>query len=214
MKIGKTFLFLSILSEANGFLTTSTSIHRIRPNRVSLFKRDKVKVKDVGDPTGFNSFRKSKDVKLMKTMPLGEAQRPFRRTIYTHDDWKKHRSQDRFFYYVLSMFNMKSGVYKNLSNEVAIVTFIATSVCLINGLTGGYTDLEGIEHAALLPLGKVGIPLSAFTLTSPSLGLLLGKLSCFKYYIEQDQFACTIFLTRDIHSLPYQYSLSTLGRSS
>jgi len=149
--------------------TTTTGFIAPAPNQA--FNRELTKVNNVGDPTGFDSFSKAKDVVLMKNLPLGEAQRPFRRTVYTHDDWKKHRSQDRFFYYLLAIF--KSGVYKNLGREVGTVTALSVLLVIFNGLNGGFTDLAGVEHAALLPFGKVGIPLAAFTLTSPSLGLLL-----------------------------------------
>ena len=144
------------------------------PSGNAVYNRDLVRVNKVGDPTGFDSFSKAQDVALAKNMPLGEAQRPFRRTVYTHDDWKKHRSQDRFFYYLLAIF--KSGVYKNLGREVGAVTAFASFVVMFNAITAGYTDFSGIDHAGLLPSFKIGLPLAAFTLTSPSLGLLLGKL--------------------------------------
>ena len=123
--------------------------------------------------TGWDSFR---DMKKMTNVPSGEEQRMFRRTVYTHDDWKKHRSQDRFFYYLLAIF--KSGVYKNLGREVWTVTLIATFVVVYNAITQGYQDLAGVSQAALIQsqfLPKLTLPLTAFTVTSPSLGLLLGK---------------------------------------
>ena len=67
-----------------------------------------------------------------------------------------------------------SGVYKNLGREVTATTAVAAFVCLWNCLAGGYTDFEGVKHAAVasgVPL--LGLPLAAFSLTSPSLGLLL-----------------------------------------
>lgn len=132
---------------------------------------------DLGvDATGWDSFR---DMGDMTNVPGGEAQRQFRRTVYTHDDWKKHRSQDRFIYYLAAIFN--SGVYKNLGREVGAVAAVATFLVVYNALVGGYTDFEGVKHAALLQipllgdLPKLTLPLAAFTVTSPSLGLLLGK---------------------------------------
>lgn len=68
-------------------------------------------------------------------------------------------------------------MYKNLGREVAFTTAVATFVCLYNGLVGGFTDLAGVDHEALIQatfLPKIGLPLSPFTLASPSLGLLLG----------------------------------------
>lgn len=102
-----------------------------------------------------------------------EIARRFRRTVYTHDDWKKHRQQDRFTIYLGSMF--KSGVFDNSKNEVLLTTGIAAFVCLYNALVGGYTDLAGVTHPPALPGNVVGLPMNAFTLTGSSLGLLLSK---------------------------------------
>uniref|UniRef100_A0A7S3L7Z1 Bestrophin homolog n=1 Tax=Amphora coffeiformis TaxID=265554 RepID=A0A7S3L7Z1_9STRA len=123
------------------------------------------------DFTGWDSFR---DTRQMTNVPSGEEQRKFRRTVYSHDDWKKHRSQDRFIYYLLAIF--KSGVYKNLTREVGTTTLIATFVVAYNAIVGGYQDFEGTKHAALISsqyLPVLTLPMTAFTLTSPSLGLLL-----------------------------------------
>ena len=118
---------------------------------------------------GFDSFRDLKDI---TNLPDGEEQRKYRRTVYTHDDWKKHRSQDRFFYYIAAIFS--SGVYKNLFREVSLVSAIATFVVVYNGITHGYTDLDGVKHSGLIEfLPKLALPLNVFTVTSPSLGLLL-----------------------------------------
>lgn len=162
-----TFLTLAaLLGRTNGFLPSSKA-------RVNIVRSNELKTNiDVGTDLGV--FSRAEDLAKGKNMPIGEAQRPFRRTVYTHDDWKKHRSQDRFFYYLLAIF--KSGVYKNLAGEVFTVSFIATFVVLFNALAGGYTDLAGVEHAGLLSFDKIGIPMNVFTLTSPSLGLLLGRL--------------------------------------
>jgi hypothetical protein len=70
-----------------------------------------------------------------------------------------------------------SGVYKNIGREILATTSIATFVCLYNALVTGYTDFEGVQHAAVITsqfLPKIGLPLAPFTLASPSLGLLLG----------------------------------------
>jgi hypothetical protein len=116
------------------------------------------------------SFPSSKDV------PYGEASRQYRRTVYTHDDWVKHRSPDRFIRNLALI--TSSGVYKNLANEVAATTSLATLICLYNAITGGVTDFEGVKHAALIQSSLapvIGLPLAPFTLSSPSLGLLLGQ---------------------------------------
>jgi hypothetical protein len=135
------------------------------------------------DSTGWDSFSLLKKQSI--DVPGGEEQRKFRRTVYTHDDWRKHRSQDRFIYYLAAIF--KSGVYKNLGREVGLVTLVAIFVCVYNGLVGGYTDFAGVEYAGLntvIPaLPKLGIPITAFTLTSPSLGLLLGTYYLCKWLL-------------------------------
>ena len=122
--------------------------------------------------TGWDSFCEVPEGTTI--IPGGEAQRPFRRTVYTHDDWKKHRSQDRFIYYLQAI--LGSGVYDNLAREVLAVTAIATALVFYNGCAGGFTDLLGGKSPAVLPdLPKLTLPLAAFTITSPSLGLLLGE---------------------------------------
>ena len=109
-----------------------------------------------------------------KDISYGEESRSFRRTVYTHDDWVKHRSPDRFIRNIVS--TTSSGIYKNIGREVTATTGVATFVVLWNMLTAGYTDFNGVFHdAALLALPALSLPLTPFTLSSPSLGLLLGK---------------------------------------
>jgi len=106
----------------------------------------------------------------------GEGSRKYRRTVYTHNEWVKHRSSDRFIRNVASIWN--SGVYKSLAKEVVATTAIASFVVAWNALTGGYTDLDGVQHEAIINiLPMLTLPLTPFTLLSPSLGLLLGELS-------------------------------------
>eukprot|EP00591_Stephanopyxis_turris_P015137 CAMPEP_0195538954 /NCGR_PEP_ID=MMETSP0794_2-20130614/49800_1 /TAXON_ID=515487 /ORGANISM="Stephanopyxis turris, Strain CCMP 815" /LENGTH=418 /DNA_ID=CAMNT_0040672965 /DNA_START=28 /DNA_END=1284 /DNA_ORIENTATION=- len=108
-----------------------------------------------------------------KDISYGEMSRKYRRTVYTHDDWRKHRNPDRFFYYLRSIF--VSGVYKSLGREVVATTGLATFIVIYNAIIGGYTDFENHQHAALIAtnLPLMGLPLNPFTLSSPSLGLLL-----------------------------------------
>jgi predicted membrane chloride channel (bestrophin family) len=120
------------------------------------------------------------EIEILPTLPepkdisYGEESRKYRRTVYSHDDWRKHRRTDRFIYYLVSMGS--SGVYKGLAREVSAATAIATVVCLYNALVGGYVDFLGVHHDAILSspsLTPAGLPLAPFTLSSPSLGLLL-----------------------------------------
>ena len=113
----------------------------------------------------------------IKNISYGEESRKYRRTVYTHDDWRKHRSQGRFFYYIASIFN--SGIYKNIGREVAATSGIAAFIILYNAITGGYTDFRGVKQAALVTskwLPFLGLPMAPFTLSTPALGLLLGML--------------------------------------
>lgn len=76
----------------------------------------------------------------------------------------------------LHLVPVSSGVYKSLAREVTATTSIATFVVLYNCLVGGYTDFSGGSHPALISsslLPMLTLPLAPFTLSSPSLGLLL-----------------------------------------
>ena len=118
----------------------------------------------------------SSDIILQET--YGEGSRKYRRTVYTHDEWVKHRSSDRFVRNLSSIFS--SGVYKSLAKEVLATVGVASFIVIWNALTGGYTDLSGVQHDALITaLPMLTLPLTPFTLLSPSLGLLLGMSSIF-----------------------------------
>ena len=71
-----------------------------------------------------------------------------------------------------------SGVYKNIGKEVTATVAIATVIVIWNSICSGYTDFAGIKHDALIQdnlLPLLSLPLTPFTLSSPALGLLLGK---------------------------------------
>ena len=107
----------------------------------------------------------------------GEGSRKHRRTVYTHDDWVKHRSSDRFVHNISTF--MHSGIYKNVGRQVLATTSVAILVWFWNLLVGGYEDFAGVMHDPLISGGNkaaVGLPLTMFTTLSPSLGLLLGEL--------------------------------------
>ena len=110
----------------------------------------------------------------IRDISYGEESRKYRRTVYSHDDWVNHRSPDRFWRNLRAI--SASGVYKNIGKEVSAATAVAAAVLVWNLLAGGYTDFDGVKHEALLQwLPLIGLPLAPFTLSSPSLGLLLGK---------------------------------------
>mmetsp|Transcript_30041 Transcript_30041/g.82479 ORF Transcript_30041/g.82479 Transcript_30041/m.82479 type:complete len:487 (-) Transcript_30041:296-1756(-) len=167
------------------------------------------------DPTstGFDSFSSFKRNEAAKAMPYGEASRKFRRTVYSHDDWKKHRSPDRFFFYVTAIF--KSGVYRNLLREVAATVAVASFIVVWNAYVGGYTDFNGIPHEAVINVGflpKLTLPLTPFTLASPSLGLLLvfrTNTSYGRWDEARKNWGSNINRTRDLNRMANAYYDST-----
>jgi len=160
----------------DGFAAPSSAkaaMMRVGNRRIVGSSTTELSMSDDITSTGWDSFKIRG--RPIKDLEYGEASRKYRRTVYTHNDWVKHRSADRFIYYLLAIF--KSGVYQNIGREVAATTSIAVFVCLWNLLVSGYVDLEGVQHAAVIGgggLSKLGLPLAPFTLASPSLGLLLG----------------------------------------
>jgi len=110
------------------------------------------------------------------TEQYGEGSRKYRRTVYTHEQWVKHRSSDRFVNNLRTMF--RSGIYKQVGREVFLTVSIAVSVCVWNALVGGYEDFGGAMHDPVIQESwaiKVGMPMDVFNILSPSLGLLLGE---------------------------------------
>jgi len=104
----------------------------------------------------------------------GEGSRKYRRTVYTHEQWVKHRSSDRFVNNLRTLF--QSGIYKQIGREVFMTISVAVSVCVWNALVGGYEDFGGVMHDPVIQESwatKVGMPMDVFNILSPSLGLLL-----------------------------------------
>lgn len=121
-----------------------------------------------------NSMMKSASQLNMAKDSFGEGSRQFRRTVYSHDDWVKHRSSDRFVRNLASFTN--SGVYANLAKEVIATTTVSAFVVVWNAIFGDYQDLLGNFHPgplkdSIIPI--LSLPLTPFTLSSSSLGLLL-----------------------------------------
>lgn len=105
-----------------------------------------------------------------------EASRQYRRTVYTFKDWPVHRSPERFRDGVKTFF--ASRILRGLFRQVAFVGWVATFTVVWNGVTGGFVDLAGVPRAPLLKgLPMLVLPMEVFSLTSSSLGLLLG--ACF-----------------------------------
>ena len=103
-----------------------------------------------------------------------ETSRQYRRTRFAHDDWLKHRSPDRFFKNLGTI--LFSGIYRGIAKEVLTVTGIATFIWAWNLFLGeGYVGLGGVHQDPIAELPLLRLPLTPFSLASPSLGLLLGK---------------------------------------
>merc|ERR1719428_1219747 len=103
-----------------------------------------------------------------------ERSRAYRRSVYFHDNWIKHRSNDRYIRNFKTLFD--SGVVRSLSSEILLVTGIAVAVVTINMLIAGYDDFSNVHHAAPLPLPIIkdlSLPALPFTIAMPALSLLL-----------------------------------------
>lgn len=155
----------------------------------------------------FGTYGRRRDA--AKAMPYGEAARKYRRTVYSHKDWVKHRSPDRFFFYVSAIF--KSGVYRNLLREVAATVVVASFIVVWNAYVGGYTDFYGVQHDAIINsiwLPKLTLPLTPFTLASPSLGLLLvfrTNTSYGRWDEARKNWGSNINRTRDLNRMANSY---------
>lgn len=104
----------------------------------------------------FNTFVSGYDEKK-------ENSRRYRRTIYSAPDWRRHRSSGRHFSELLKM--PSSNVLRGVFPQSLFVAFFATFVYAYN-----YFLLK-TTRATFLPL--LAFPPLPFSLTSPSLGLLL-----------------------------------------
>lgn len=148
------------------------------PPTTTAFVPPTPKVSDIQTVVKMSDVEIPSSPRPIKDISYGEASRQYRRTVYSHDDWRVHRNPDRFLYYLASF--ASSGVYKNIGREVLATTTVAVLVCLYNALVGGYVDFSGTEHAAVITdalFTKAGLPLTPFTLCTSSLGLLLGMWS-------------------------------------
>lgn len=116
-------------------------------------------------------------------LSYGEKSRRFRRTVYTHADWLKHRDSNRFIRNLATLVN--SGIIRQLAKEVLAVAAVALIVVLWNGLIiEGYTDFQG-AHCDPISMDLFGLeqppskyfllqlPSLPFTLSSSAIGLLL-----------------------------------------
>jgi putative membrane protein len=94
-------------------------------------------------------------------VPYGEESRKYRRTVYAHADWPRHRASSRLFKNLRT--TIFSGVVRGFLGQVATVACIALFVVVFNLIATRWWS------AAML----LSLPSLPFTLSSPALGLLL-----------------------------------------
>lgn len=106
-----------------------------------------------------------------------ESSRKYSRTVFEAKDWLRYRRSTRLIEMVLS--SLESGVLRALWFDISVVVMICSALLVYNhGIEDGYLQQALSDAPAAvqnfvkhLPVAK--IPLSAFTITSPALGLLL-----------------------------------------
>jgi len=118
----------------------------------------------------------AKNLRTLGSDAYAEESRQYRRTVYMHDEWVKHRSSDRYVKNMLTI--TSSGVGKNLGKELSVVSSVAVFVIAINMLLGQYQDLSGNFHEGPLhfldkSVGPIAMPTLPFTIAMPALSLLL-----------------------------------------
>jgi len=97
-----------------------------------------------------------------------ENSRAFRRSVFGHPEWRRHRSSERYARNLKTTF--ESGVIQGLLLEVGSVVSVATFICLWNAWVGGELPNVAAPDASLPILQAPALP---FTLGVPALGLLL-----------------------------------------
>ena len=101
-----------------------------------------------------------------------ETTRQYRRSVYMHGEWVKHRSTEQWLNGITSVF--ESGVLRARYQEVQVTTAFAAFLVAWNVVAGGYMDFELVKQPPLIEhLPVLQAPLSLFQLTAPTLGLLL-----------------------------------------
>lgn len=107
---------------------------------------------------------------------FAEKSRKFRRTVFTHEDWVRHRSSDRFWRNLVT--TLDSGIARNLRKEQGFLLGATVAVILANCITGQYQGLDGVMYDGPLKvigdtIGPISLPNAAFSTGLPALSLLL-----------------------------------------
>jgi hypothetical protein len=120
----------------------------------------------------------SSNYKMLSGSDYSEESRKYRRTVYMHDEWVKHRSASRFIRNMRTL--SESGVGKALGTELAFITATAIFCVGINMVINGYQDFSGVAHPSLLAdfavirdIKQLSLPAFVFSIGMPALSLLL-----------------------------------------
>lgn len=104
----------------------------------------------------------------------GEESRKYRRDVFGHEDWLRHRRSDRFLYNLSTI--PLSGLWRQIREELLAVSVISTVIVVWNALfCYGYYDFDGVFYNPVTygGLPVLQLPIMPFTLLTPVLSLLL-----------------------------------------
>jgi predicted membrane chloride channel (bestrophin family) len=109
-------------------------------------------------------------------LSYAEQSREYRRTVYMHPEWVKHRSANRFIRNIRTI--GESGVGQSLGKELSFITATAIFVVLINMILYQYQGFGGEVHPGILSLfsknlGAIALPAFPFSILMPALSLLI-----------------------------------------
>jgi predicted membrane chloride channel (bestrophin family) len=132
---------------------------------------------DEKNPKGGKEVDRS-NYKLLSGSDYAEESRQYRRTVYMHDEWVKHRSSTRFIRNLQTL--SESGVGRALGTELGFITATAVFCVGINMVVHGYQDFSGIAHpspladlAFIRDIKQLSLPAFVFSIGMPALSLLL-----------------------------------------
>jgi hypothetical protein len=75
-------------------------------------------------------------------LSYGEKSRLYRRTVFTAEDWIKHRAPERFFRNLSTIFT--SGILVSLIDQILVITLVALMTVIWNCFAvEGWTDFHG-----------------------------------------------------------------------
>ncbi|CAM9703849.1 unnamed protein product [Heterosigma akashiwo] len=96
-----------------------------------------------------------------------ERARVIKRTVYDHEDWRRHRSSKRYLRNLSTLAD--SEIFRSLRNQLLAVTGVATFIVTYNALIGTGFDTDFGMH-----IGKLAVKPLPFSICTGSLSLLLA----------------------------------------